>query len=227
MQVTALGKAGSAVAATTLVLTTTAAASVGDLVVVGTGTNGTQTWTCADSVGNTYQAATSHPTAGLGDAMAFFAVLTVNLPAGSTITLTGGSFSYTMIATKFSRPLGATAAVKDVEAGQTNATSTTFTTPATAATTNNHDVAYALFQTPATPQVVTTTGGYLPDPNGDANDTPGFMQLHAQYKELSATGAQTATCTVPTTGTSNAIIVCFKLPDPATLNALKAMKTRS
>lgn len=94
---TALGSSQNKVAGTSLVLTTTAAAAIGDLVVVRVGTFNSgaslPTATITDSAGNTWarlvQADNANATAGASTISSIsVSLLTVAIPLGGTITAT-------------------------------------------------------------------------------------------------------------------------------------------
>lgn len=213
---TALTKGGNSTAATTFQsAAVTAAAAVGSLVVVHVFClSGSATFTCSDTKTNTWQASTSIVSNAQGKAQMFWSVITSALVSGTDkITVGGGvSTNYTMIATRYDTPSGTSATVKDVETSANNATGTTaMSAGPTSASTQANDAVVGAFSSGGTSNTFTKGGTYTADP-GNPNAPTGTSRVEwGEYKEVNATGTQTADATQSGASGWHAFVVAFKL----------------
>lgn len=208
---TAVGDAAGTVSGTTLVITTTAAIAIGDLVVVRVAADNltatTPTITCADSGGNTYTSraflgVNATPAAGVVGAI-LAAKATVAVPIGGTITATfSGAIAHkSMYANSF---IGFDNTLR-VAATTASGTTTAAAVTSGSATAGDLVVGMTAVESRAAPSAYdtdTTNGswaGSFNKPSATSGTDATCVSANGQYKVVTATGAQTLNHTVAAT----------------------------
>lgn len=227
---TALAK-GFTGSVTSVAYTLTTGVPAGALVVIAAGGGGGGQSAATDSKGNTYGVAGRvSGQANGGDHTLLYSVLTTALVSGDTITIskaTAGSYQVTITAVT-GATFSAQASVLDQTATVNPATGAAAATAAsigpTAATTQASELVFASFFLDGTPTGVTPGTGYTTDPNGLQPSSTGARGTWSEYRELSATGAQTATATVAPASHTAGVLATFKFtPTPPTVRGAGAM----
>lgn len=198
----ALGNNGTAVSANTLVITTTAAIAIGDLVIVRVAADNlsatTPTFTCADSGGNAY---TSRAFAGVnataaagivGGILATKATVAVAIGGTITITLSGAVVAKAAYAESF---IGFDNTLRNAAVTASGAT-TASTVTSGSATAGDLVVGLICVEDRTAPTYDTdTTGGSwstgVNKPNATSGTATSCVEVNGQNKVVTATGAQT------------------------------------
>jgi hypothetical protein len=215
--VTSLGSIAQTSSVLTAVVTLAAgkSAAVGDLVVVGLSSGSSSaTNTVTDSKGNTWTLGTavSTSTPTVGRTQFAWSVLTTALVAGDTITCTSSATKQqtldVMKAVSTVGWNGTSATVLDQQAGAgSSATGTAVSSGATAATTNANDLVVGCCGIANTAATLTPGTGYTASPTGML--VAGAKQMECEYLVAAATGAQTATATITSSGWQM-VVAAFK-----------------
>jgi hypothetical protein len=210
---TALGSAASAGAVTSQSTgALVASAPVGALVVVGVSSSASgSVFSLSDTKSNTWTGSTSILSTSFGKSTVFWSVLTTALVSGVDSISLGVTTSaqYTIRATRYDTPAGTSASVKDVETSGSNTTGTAMSSGATASTTNANDVVVGEFFSPSPGTTFTVGSGYTLTPG--TSPATAFTINWSEYKEVVATGAQTAAATQSVSSGWHAYAIALRL----------------
>jgi hypothetical protein len=231
--VTSIGALAQTSGATTGVVTLTAGASVGDLVVVGIASGSVSgVNTIIDSKGNTWTAGAINNTGTFsGRTQLFWSVLTAALLTGDTITENSGTSKQRTIDVLRCQVdtgwAGTSATVADQQVGSNGATNT-LSTGASAPTVAPNELIVAMSGWSDTTSTLTAGTGYTASPAGSLH--AGAKSGAAEYAAVSAAGAQTATATITAAAGWQMQLATFMagtgIPAPVVFNTNTARMTR-
>ena len=204
----ALGTGAINTSGTTVVITTSATATVGEWIVVRVATDNlsatTPTFTCADSAANTYAVdieGARSASAGAGIAGGVFsAPVTTQLTAGDTITVTlsGATFAKASTAHAFTGVGGRRASGTNSANGASTTPSVTLTTPVSGDLVVGH-IAHESRTAPSAYDADTSNGSWSTGavhPSAGSGTDNQRVQVIYQYKIVTGTGSQTYDATV-------------------------------
>ena len=197
--------------ASTLVLTTAATVPAGRRVLLAVAVNNSaRVVTATDSQGGTWTLdATADSVTAVGLRL-LGRTLTADLPPGATITVDYGAA--TTLAVAVATQWAGLGALDVTAAGSGNGgASPAMTTAATATTAAASSVAVAAFGVSAGATVMTYApgSGYTGGPTVTAVSGASTRDVYLEYRQLSATGAQTATATSNTNKTYAALVAVY------------------